>query len=156
MSIPIALLQFVFLTRGRCLIRKHDVYSYALCRKISDICVLLYSVWSVNDELSGNLQKPAAEVSGRFPNYSINKKNRKKNPDNRQWKPVGNLRGRFPEVSRGFQIIHHWRTTFYIAQKIHMHVRVVCYQNNFPILLMYIRVIFILEIFDYQKAYQTT
>jgi hypothetical protein len=32
-------------------------------------------VWSVNDGLSGNLRKPAVEVSGRFPNFSLNKKN---------------------------------------------------------------------------------
>ena len=31
-------------------------------------------MWSVNDGLSGNLQKPAAEVSGRFLDLSINRK----------------------------------------------------------------------------------
>ena len=30
-------------------------------------------------------------------------------------KPAGNLHGRFSEVSRGFRIIHHWRTTRYVS-----------------------------------------
>ena len=29
--------------------------------------IIQYTVWSVNDGLSGNLRKPAAEISGRFP-----------------------------------------------------------------------------------------
>ena len=35
----------------------------------------------------------------------------KKNFNRKIRKPAGNLRGRFPEVSRGFRIIYHWQTT---------------------------------------------
>ena len=50
-------------------------------------------------ETSGNLRKPAAEVSGRFPDFFINKKKFEKNYANKKF---GNLRGRFPEVSSRF------------------------------------------------------
>ena len=70
--------------------------------------------WWIIRKPAGNLRKLAVKVSGRFPNFFIStsffliffvsKKIRK---------PAGNRRGRFPEVSRGFRIIHHWRTTRY-------------------------------------------
>jgi hypothetical protein len=56
-------------------------------------------------ETSGNLRKPAASVSGRFPNFFINKEKLKKII---QTKKFGNLPEtcwklpRFPEVSRRF------------------------------------------------------
>ena len=63
-------------------------------------------MWSVNGGLSGNLQKPAAEVSGRFPaifRYCLFNGN--------LLKTIGKLRGRFPQV---FWKIRHWRTTWYV------------------------------------------
>ena len=65
-------------------------------------------------ETSGNLRKPAAEVSGRF-QFFLNRKIRK---------PTGNLPEtsaaglqRFAEVCRGFRIIHDWRTTQYVLPR---------------------------------------
>ena len=58
-------------------------------------------------ETSGNLRKPAAEVSGRFPDFEKKYANKKfENLPETCWKPAGNRRGQFPEVSRGFRIIH--------------------------------------------------
>ena len=49
-------------------------------------------MWSVNDGLSGNLQKLAVSISGRFPDSFINKKNLKENYAYKKiWKPCGNL-----------------------------------------------------------------
>ena len=56
-------------------------------------------------ETSGNLRKPAAAVSGRFPDFFYQQKQIwKKNifTNKKIWKPAGNLRGRFPEVSSRF------------------------------------------------------
>ena len=58
---------------------------------IMNIKGMVRTVWSVNDGLSGNLWKPL-ETSGNWPR-------------------------RFPEVSRGFRIIHHWQTTQYMIKK---------------------------------------
>ena len=64
--------------------------------------------WWIIRKPAWNLRKPAAEVSGRFPNFLlvyfffkilfVSEKIRK---------PAGNRRGQFPVVSRGFRIIHH-------------------------------------------------
>jgi hypothetical protein len=45
-------------------------------------------------ETSGNLRKPAAEASGRFPDFSINKKNHEKKYTNKKFRRL---------VSGGFQ-----------------------------------------------------
>jgi hypothetical protein len=60
-------------------------------------------VWSVIYGLSGNLWKPAVGVSGRFPDFSINKKKIEKKYTNRKFGnlPETSAAGfwRFPEVS---------------------------------------------------------
>ena len=58
-----------------------------------------FIVWSVNDGLSGDLWKPAVEVSGRCPDSFVEKKIEKNYTIK---KPAGNLRGRFPDISSGF------------------------------------------------------
>ena len=70
-----------------------------------------FTVWSVNEGLSGNLRKPPETGLGGFRQVSVNRKNQLCTLAIRHvivgleflleicWKPVGNLRCRFPEVS---------------------------------------------------------